>query len=42
MPACTLDLAEVRVGDTRGLGKLAERDLRLLALLADVLADGVH
>src|SRR6202012_6048678 len=37
-----LDLAEVGVGDARGLRELTERDLRLLPLLADVLPDRVH
>src|SRR5260370_34523268 len=34
-----LDLAQVRVGDARRLGQLAERDLGLLPLLADVGSD---
>src|SRR6202000_710082 len=34
-----LDLAQIRVGDTGQPGELAQRDLRLLALLPDVLAD---
>jgi hypothetical protein len=37
-----LDLAQVRVGDAGLLGELAEGDLRLLALLPDVLPDAVH
>src|SRR5690606_33983519 len=35
----TLDLRQVGVGDPRRLRELPQRDLRLLALLADVLAD---
>src|SRR5262249_3773713 len=37
-----LDLAEIRVGYPRRRGKLPQRDLGLLSLLADVLADGAY
>src|SRR6516165_10026487 len=37
-----LDLAEVRVRDPGRLGQLAQRELRLLPLLPDVVPDGVH
>ena len=37
-----LDLAEIRVGNPRSRRELAHRNLGLLALLADVLADGAY
>src|SRR5262249_41453078 len=37
-----LDLAEVRVGHPSRRGKLPQRDLGLLSLRADVLADGTY